>query len=647
MNLRPGILSRWLVPAVVVPVILLLVALFAFLGHRVWLDSSAECVRCHGDQQKVTQMGASWSYVSEESMRKESGHPYILCRDCHLGNGRAQDKEVAHRGMLKMLLVSDDGELLARKSHYPYGLSRTGTERIFGFLPKKEVNGEWLFYPVRNILWHDRNPETLNFDPSLAAKTCGKSGCHPEELKQFLRTTMATNRRQRTMKSWQEPYGPHNCGPSFADLPPGDVLRGAGLSFENTAKIAGEMKVLFSPRQAAVKQKLCNVCHTGCLDCHFQPGDGKGVHHFAKKPVAESCAGFGRSTSMCHAGSMQSRRGGTYLGGDYSVPAGMTADTHQQKGLHCTDCHLVGEKGMGDMERKADCRDCHRQVEEAIAGSVHRQLSCAACHIGELGGYQITVWGPGIAAGEKNPFHKYLYYGIQKPPLLMKDRGGIWQPMKVWPNSVGNIKPEVAPTGRFLYRWPKGESEDAYAVLGTVSAGGNDRHLLWLEAEQASHPYGKARDCASCHRGEEQTVISRWEFADDQGAESFSGGYRIVADGRELRIEGLKSDGPVRPQAGFMLEDFAPWLRFAKAWRVPGDFAIRTDQGKYRRELAAFTSVQKRITALDRQRQGEDARQHKKYRALRNRVLHNPSGESDRLTDISPGFSDKKERKGP
>lgn len=644
---RPGILSRRLVPATVLPAILVLLWFFAFLGHRAWLDSSAECVRCHGDQARLTRLGASWAYVTEEAMRKESRHPYILCRDCHLGNGRARDKDLAHRGMLKMLLVSDSGSLLERKSHYPYGLSRTGAERIFGFLPKKEENGEWLFYPVRNILWHDRNPESLNFDPALAAKTCGKPGCHPEELKQFLTTTMGTNRRQRTMKSWQEPYGPHNCGPSFADLPPPEVLGGAGLSFDNTAKVAGEMNLPFSRSQAVAKQKLCNVCHTGCLDCHYQPGDGNGVHNLVKKPGAESCAGFGRSTSMCHAGAMHSRRGGTYLGGDYAVPAGMSPDTHHRKGLHCTDCHLTGEKGMGDMERKADCRDCHRQVEEALAASVHRRLSCAACHISELGGYQITVWGPGLVGGEENPFHKYLYYGIQKPPLLMKDRTGIWQPMKVWPNSVGNIKPEVAASNRFLFRWPQGETADAYAVLGTVDIGSGDRHLPWLEAEQASHPFGKARECASCHEREAQSMVSRWEFADDQGAEPFQGGYRIVADSRELRIEGLKSDGPIHPQAGFSLADFAPWQDFASIWRVPGDFAIHTDQTKYQRELAAFTAVHRRIAALDRQRQGEEARQHRKYRALRNTVLHNPSGENGKLAGISPARREEKEKKSP
>lgn len=646
MGRRLAISGNRPVLAAVIWAALLLLCLFIFLGRRAWLDSSAECVRCHGDLAQLTRLGAPWALVTEEAMRKESRHPYILCRDCHLGNGRATDKEAAHRSMLKMLLVGDDGNPRERASHYPYGLSRTGSDRIFSFLPKKEEKGQWLHYPVRNILWHDRDPESLNFDPALAAKTCGKAGCHPEELKQFRATTMGANHRQRTMKSWLEPYGPHNCGPSFADLPPAGVLRAAGFSYENTAKIAAEMNLPVSRSQAVMKQKLCNVCHTGCLDCHYQPGEGKGVHNLAKQPTAESCAGFGRGTSMCHSGAMHSRRGGTYLGGDYAVPAGMKADTHHEKGLACTACHLTGSKGMGDMERKADCRDCHLE-EEALAAGVHRKLACAACHISELGGYQITVWGPGLVGGEKNPFHKYLYYGRQKPPLLMKDQRGIWQAMKVWPNSVGNVKPEVAASGGFLHRWPKGETADAYAVLGTMEIGSGDRHLPWLEAEQASHPYGKARDCASCHQRDAQTMVSRWEFADDQGAEPFSGSYRIVADDKEMRIEGLQSDGPIRPLAGSALADFAPWQDFSPIWRVPGDFAIRAEQGKYRRELAAFTSARQRIAALDRERRGEDARQHKKYRALRNGILHNPSAENDRLAGDLLGRGEKKEKKSP
>lgn len=630
-----GVLGERLTARTVVLAAVVALAVFAFLGHRRWQDTSVECVRCHSDREKVTELGAPWAFVTEEAVRKESRHAHILCRDCHLGNGRARDKEAAHRGMLKMLLVSGTGEVVGRSRNYPYGLSRTGPEEIFAFLPKARGEDGWRFYPVRNILWHDRDPGTFNFDPDLAAKTCGKSGCHPAELRQFLKTPMGTNMRQRTMKTWREPYGPHNCGPSFADLPPGDVLRGAGFSFRNTEEIAKELNVPFTGKQAAAKQKFCNVCHTGCLDCHFQPGRERGTHHFSKRPVSESCAGFGRGTSVCHAGAMQSRRGGTYIGGDYSVPAGMAPDTHYREGFQCTDCHLTGERGMGDMERKADCRDCHQEVEEALAKSAHRNLSCAACHLGEVRGYQITVWGPGIVAGERNPFHKYLYYGTQKPPLLMKDRGGVWQPMKVWPHSVGNIKPEVPPSARLLYRWPKGESEDAYYVVGTVAAGANGNQLLWLEAERVSHPYGRARACASCHEREEQTVVSGWEFMDDQGAEPFRGSYRIVADGEGLRIGEMKTESPIRVAEGYTADDFAPWLRFRDVWRMPGDFAIRADSVKYREALRLFRQVRRETDALRACLKQTDAGKERRYRTFRGAVLHHPGGKEEGMRELS------------
>ena len=169
---------------------------------------------------------------------------------------------------------------------------------------------------------------------------------------------MGTNFRQRTMQTWTEPYGPHNCGPSFADLPPMEVLNAAGFDYTNTDRIAADLRMDFSKQQAEDRQRTCNTCHTGCLDCHYSPKRGE-AHHFARKPSPETCGGGGRSTSMCHAGAAHSRRGETYVGGDYSIPFGMSADTHYDLGVACIDCHLLGEKGMGDMERRATCGGCH------------------------------------------------------------------------------------------------------------------------------------------------------------------------------------------------------------------------------------------------------------------------------------------------
>jgi hypothetical protein len=613
------------------------------LGYRQWLNTSAECVACHADRQRLSELGFPELYVTAGMAEKETKHANTTCRDCHLGNGRAKEKDKAHDGMLKALFISHEGRVLKRSDILKGALMPGGDDRIRELLPKVEEGGQAYPNPsVRNLLWQDRNPETFNFDPEIAKITCGKSGCHPEELKQLKTTVMGINFRQRTMRTWQEPYGPHNCGPSFADLPPSEVLEGSGFGYENTGKIAKQISLQFAKGQAEDKQRFCNVCHVGCLDCHYKPDREKGAHNFVRIPPSESCAGGGRGTSICHPGAMQSRRGETYIGGSYSVPEGMEPDAHYKKGIHCADCHPTGPKGMGDMTRKATCQDCHIEAEGAHARSVHRNMDCSTCHLGELRGYQLTVWGPGEVAGKKSPFKKYsLYYGIQSPPVIMKDQKGRWMPVKVWPHSLGNFKDEVPPAKGIAFRWPKGETRDAYYLVGTVNVtpkGGSkgNRHLLWLEIEQAAHPFGKARGCASCHAkdlsAKTQVAVSRWEFADTQGAEPFEGTHRIVGDGTGLRIEGLNNTTPIRTLEGYELGDFASWLYFKDMWRAPGDFSIRADVGKYKRSLELSNEVERELKALERESKSFGKKRLREFGELKETVLHNEEG-ADRLIE--------------
>ncbi len=187
---------------------LLVVTVF---GYVAWTDTSRECVRCHADKERMQKLGYPEFYVTQEMVEKESRHPNVKCHQCHLGNGRAREADQAHKGMLSVLLVSDEGVVLKRKDVYPYSLIPKGTDKIRQMLPQLKDNGEFLLLPVvRNVLWHDRNAETFNFDPEIAGKTCGKSGCHPEAMRQFKTTIMATNFRQRTMATWLKPYGPQN-----------------------------------------------------------------------------------------------------------------------------------------------------------------------------------------------------------------------------------------------------------------------------------------------------------------------------------------------------------------------------------------------------------------------------------------------------
>ncbi|MDA8168421.1 MAG: cytochrome c3 family protein [Nitrospiraceae bacterium] len=594
------------------------------LAYRAWLDSSAECVACHGDREKLARLGYPELYVTPGMVEKESNHPNVTCRDCHLGNGRAKDPDEAHKGMLKAMFISEAGEVLNRAALYKKALVPTGSDHIREMLPKGPDG--YVLPEVRNLLWQDRNPRTFNFDPAIAAKTCGKPDCHPQELAQFRTSIMGRNFRQRTMKTWLRPYGPHNCGPSFADLPATRELDSAGFDYSNTRKIMDEVNVPFSKAQAEDKQKFCNICHAGCLDCHYAPDRKLGAHRFVRRPLPESCGGYGRGTSICHPGAMQSRRGETYIGGDYSIPEGMKPDVHYKKGILCVDCHLQGPAGMGDMMRKATCQDCHIEAEDALARSVHRKLDCAACHITQLRGYQLTIWGPGYVAEKPNPFNKYsLYYGIQSPPIIMKDQKGQWMPVKIWPHSLSNFRKDVPSSPGIMFRWPDGQTRDAYYIVGTIDNTPSDnKHLLWLEIEQAAHPFGKARSCKSCHGGKSQVSVSTWQFMDNQGAEPFNGTHRIVADAKGLRIEGLHNTTPIKLLDGYKIGDFASWLYFRDKWKAPGDFSIKTDPAKYRRMLGLSDESAKGLERLQRESAGFDKEKMIRFKRLRETVLHDP-----------------------
>ena len=602
--------------------------IIGYFGYKYYMDSSESCIQCHGSKKKMIELGYPQFYITLKDVRKQTKHKTVFCRDCHLGNGRTNDKEKAHKGMLKPLYVNHSMDLVERKELYKkndYELNRLipqGDDELFNMIPKIKENGELYLHPeVRNLLWHDRNPESFNFDFEIAKKTCGKRGCHAEELKQFRTTIMGRNFRQRTMVSWLEPYGPHNCGPSFADIPPEKVLKKVGFDFTNTEKIRKEMNISFTNEQAMRKQKMCNICHPGCLDCHYAPSRKKGSHAFLKVPDSYSCMGRGRSNSICHSGAGQSRRGETYIGNFYSIPQGRKGDIHFKKGIQCIDCHQIGEKGMGDIKRKATCQDCHIEIEKAHAKSIHKNLTCTACHVTEAGGYQITIWGKGYIGEKPTPFKKYgLYYGIQKPLILMKDQKGIWFPVKIFPHSVENIKKDVPPSG-LRYRWPNGETRDMYYIIGTIDGlpSGN-KHLLWIQIEEVSHPFGKARDCESCHR-DKQISISQWEYEDIQGAEPFRGGYKIVADENGLRIKDFWHT-KINVLPGFKLTDFASWIYFTDKWFIPGNFSIKVNKNKYISYLKLYKSKLNYLKKLEKKIKNKKEKE--KFKEIKRILIHNP-----------------------
>ncbi|HUJ18089.1 MAG TPA: hypothetical protein VL197_08850 [Nitrospirota bacterium] len=186
-----------------VQLLLVLVFSYFYRGYQ----SSDRCVQCHADKGRMASLGYPQFVMTREQVQKESRHPNTECRDCHLGNGLSGDPAGAHRGMLKLIVLDNDLNIMPRKGHVNR-LLPDGSDRMREMLPRL-ADGS-LDYDVGTLLWHDRNTTTLGYDPAIAQKTCGKSGCHADEVKQFSTSVMGANFRQRSMRTWNDIHGPNN-----------------------------------------------------------------------------------------------------------------------------------------------------------------------------------------------------------------------------------------------------------------------------------------------------------------------------------------------------------------------------------------------------------------------------------------------------
>jgi hypothetical protein len=540
------------------------------------------CLDCHGDLQQMAALGYPGFAVTAEEARAQTGMP-ARCDQCHLGDRGEKDRAAAHRGMAKLLVVSTKGlEVRTSARRFPLEYGTNPVNRIYAVTDKK---GAKVKDPtVAALSWHDKKPESLTQSFDTMKKTCGR--CHPREFAEFSKSTMGTNGKQSQYRGWLSERGPHNCGPWFAG---------------NEKAIAASTRIAVSPQSSIVNQRVCNTCHVGCLDCHFnpQPKDpvrpAHGAHSFVKTPPAQSCYGNGRSY-ICHSGPEDRRRGAGYFGGSFSFPEGSEADVHLKARVGCLDCHPSSksdpELGHATVKRQArpSCARCHGEAVRRHAASRHRNLSCEACHIQQVGGYQGTYWGPGKVAGTPTAYFKFKgYYGYLPQPILIWDQGGLWIPVKPFPMAVMNqISAPFRPG--LHWRYPKGlpdreRTDDAWGYVGLF--GGlpeNDKALLWIQRDKMSHKLGKSRTCRSCHGpdGAQRQKVS-WEYG-DPGALPFKGGHEVVADRKGLAIVGMWSER-IEPEPGYAVSSFAPWMYLKDAWRIDGDFALPVvrDDGMLRR----------------------------------------------------------------
>jgi len=186
-----------------IQLVLVLLFLYFYSGYQ----SSDKCVACHADNAKMASLGYPRFAMTRDQVRKESRHPNTECRDCHLGNGLSDDPTRAHTGMLKLIVLDNDFNIMPRKG-FVNQLLPEGPDRLRAMLPRNPDGG--FVYEVGTLLWHDRSTVTLGYDPAIAKKTCGRSNCHPEEVKQFATSMMGSNFRQRSMRTWNDIHGPNN-----------------------------------------------------------------------------------------------------------------------------------------------------------------------------------------------------------------------------------------------------------------------------------------------------------------------------------------------------------------------------------------------------------------------------------------------------
>ncbi len=544
-------------------------------------DTQNSCLDCHGNARKMKESGYPHFFFTQQEVERQSGMT-ATCADCHSGNPASNEKAEAHLGMGRLLLVRKKGlRAVSAERKLPLETAGNPVQRLRYMVEK---DGRTVADPsVKTILYQDKRIDTLSQDFAFIAKTCGK--CHSREFAEYRTSNMARNAKQSRYKSWTDKeHGPHNCGVWFGG---------------NYTAIAANTAVPFSPETAALNQRACNMCHVGCLDCHYDPqandrGNMKlGMHTFNRTPKPESCYGGGRG-QLCHAGPEDRRRGSGYFGGPFSHPEGMERDVHLGANVGCLDCHdnTRDNKTLGHatVKRQATCDKCHAGVVKSHAVSLHRNLTCESCHIQNVAGYQATFWGPGKLAGTETPFYKYNgYYGIMKDPILVRDQHGRWIPVKPFPMAVLNQKEADFKPGLY-WRYPAKlpdleRTDDAWGYVGLFGGLPEDNNaLLWIQMDKMSHKYGKSRTCESCHAsatGEQRQEIS-WEFS-DAGAFPFTGRHTVIADKNGLFIKDMKADGMIEINKGYRLSSLAPWVYLKDKWCIKGNFALPEikDREKY------------------------------------------------------------------
>ena len=608
-----------------------------FFYRNGFAEETNTCLQCHSDAKRMKDFGYPEFTMTRDDVEKQTGMP-ATCEMCHQGNPNDNTVEGSHKGVLGLSVVMKKGAISIPRRE----LKGEDRESIKSLRPKGDFAGNALFPRVMGkdgklalnprisvIQWHDKDINTIAFNPGIAEKTCGT--CHPEEVKSYMKTEMGLTLTMRQYVTWFSPAGPQSCGLWTAGKtkPDNDHFTLRNMEEYNTVSTAP-----LDREQAFSNQRNCNICHAGCLDCHYTPfnkeaGDGRGkpneagVHTFSFKPPVLSCMGGGRA-QICHAGPLERRRGDGFMKGGFAKKAvadpgdlnskrySDTPDAHYAAGITCVDCHRGNHKthNMGDRIRDpepAQCARCHKHEVSAHSKGVHKYLSCEACHTPLVAGYAFNFWAPGKRFGMNTPLDRHQFYNVNAmAPVLLRNKNGQWDPYHIVPHISADVKKEyVRLSGRLLFRsrpdvnmvrqYP---SDDAFAVTGVYESGGGEGTVMaWLNIDKVAHAITKSRTCDSCHGADgtqadgtqRVTVDYKWMAKPEAAYKNvLSGHYAVVADKKGLRIEDISgADGKTVP------EGLRPLIG---KWDLRGDFSIPRIKNKkaYEREKLRYEKILKK-----------------------------------------------------
>ena len=156
------------------------------------------CLSCHENASRMKQLAYSHFTVTQKEVERQTGMP-AGCADCHLGNPESTDREEAHRGMGRLLLVEKKGlRAVTAERRLPLEM---GSGPVPGIRYQVEKSGVIkVDSSINTILYQDKRIDTLSQDFTSMEKSCGK--CHPREFAEFRKSTMGSNGAQGTTGRW-------------------------------------------------------------------------------------------------------------------------------------------------------------------------------------------------------------------------------------------------------------------------------------------------------------------------------------------------------------------------------------------------------------------------------------------------------------